>query len=83
MHEYVPSRNFLTFLAPHTYFRNDRIARGPGVKTRGVREAGAWFRSAGRPVMGNDPEDSARIIGKALDAGINLIDTAVMMWLPG
>jgi aryl-alcohol dehydrogenase-like predicted oxidoreductase len=28
------------------------------------------------PVMGNAPEDSARIIGKALDAGINLIDTA-------
>ncbi len=27
-------------------------------------------------VMGNAPEDSARIIGKALDAGINLIDTA-------
>lgn len=26
--------------------------------------------------MGNDPEDSIRIIGKALDAGINLIDTA-------
>ena len=26
--------------------------------------------------MGNAPEDSARIIGKALDAGINLIDTA-------
>jgi aryl-alcohol dehydrogenase-like predicted oxidoreductase len=27
-------------------------------------------------VMGNAPEDSARIIHKALDAGINLIDTA-------
>jgi len=27
-------------------------------------------------VMGNAPEDSARIIGTALDAGINLIDTA-------
>ena len=27
-------------------------------------------------VMGNAPEDSARIIGRALDAGINLIDTA-------
>ena len=27
-------------------------------------------------VMGNAPEDSARIIGKALDAGVNLIDTA-------
>src|ERR1700745_3509792 len=27
-------------------------------------------------VMGNAPEDSARIIGQALDAGINLIDTA-------
>src|ERR1700746_3263930 len=26
--------------------------------------------------MGNAPEDSARIIHKALDAGINLIDTA-------
>jgi aryl-alcohol dehydrogenase-like predicted oxidoreductase len=26
--------------------------------------------------MGNDPEDSARVIHKALDAGINLIDTA-------
>jgi aryl-alcohol dehydrogenase-like predicted oxidoreductase len=26
--------------------------------------------------MGNAPEDSARIIGKALDAGINFIDTA-------
>ncbi len=26
--------------------------------------------------MGNDPEDSARILRKALDAGINLIDTA-------
>ncbi|MBR7836830.1 aldo/keto reductase [Actinospica durhamensis] len=26
--------------------------------------------------MGNAPEESARIIGKALDAGINLIDTA-------
>jgi aryl-alcohol dehydrogenase-like predicted oxidoreductase len=26
--------------------------------------------------MGNDPDDSARIIGKAIDAGINLIDTA-------
>jgi aryl-alcohol dehydrogenase (NADP+) len=26
--------------------------------------------------MGNAPEDSARIIGKALDAGINVVDTA-------
>jgi aryl-alcohol dehydrogenase (NADP+) len=26
--------------------------------------------------MGNTPQDSARIIGKALDAGINLVDTA-------
>ncbi len=26
--------------------------------------------------MGNAPEDSARIIGRALDAGINVIDTA-------
>jgi aryl-alcohol dehydrogenase-like predicted oxidoreductase len=26
--------------------------------------------------MGNAPEDSARIIGRALDAGINLVDTA-------
>ena len=26
--------------------------------------------------MGNDPGDSARIIGKALDAGINFVDTA-------
>jgi aryl-alcohol dehydrogenase (NADP+) len=26
--------------------------------------------------MGNDPADSARIIHKALDAGINVVDTA-------
>jgi hypothetical protein len=48
MHEYVPSRNFLTFLAPHTYSRHTPTARCPGVKTRGVRAAAAWLRSAGR-----------------------------------
>jgi aryl-alcohol dehydrogenase-like predicted oxidoreductase len=49
-----------------------RTLGGTGIRVSPYALGALMFATS----MGNDPEDSARIIHKALDAGVNLVDTA-------